>query len=94
MDALGFERRHQKSGINDTDINSILAGTDTSESVVSNGTENEANAYRIFVVDQSSRPVAGAMVQFCTADTCKIGKTDDSGMASFDDPEGIYEVQS
>ncbi len=73
-------------------IDSILAGTDSSESVVSNGTENEANAYRIFVVDQSSRPVVGAMVQFCTADTCKIGKTDDSGMASFDDPEGVYEV--
>ena len=73
-------------------IDSILAGTDSAESVVSNGTENEANAYRIFVVDQSSRPVAGAMVQFCTADTCKIGKTDDSGMASFDDPEGVYEV--
>lgn len=69
-----------------------LDGTYSSESVVSNGTENEANAYRIFVVDQSSRPVAGAMVQFCTADTCKIGKTDDSGMASFDDPEGVYEV--
>ncbi len=73
-------------------IDSILAGTDTGNDAGANGAENAANAYRIFVVDQSSRPVVGAMVQFCTADTCKIGKTDDSGMASFDDPEGIYEV--
>lgn len=75
-------------------IDDILAGSgiDDGADVVENGTENSANAYRIFVVDQSSKPVVGAMVQFCTEDTCKIGKTDDKGMASFDDPEGAYQV--
>ena len=32
------------------------------------------------------------MVQFCTNDTCKVAPTDAGGLASFADPEGIYEV--
>ena len=73
-------------------IDDILNGVEASDSIVNNSNENQANAYRIFVVDQSANPVVGAMVQFCTADTCQIGKTDENGMASFDDPEGVYEV--
>lgn len=73
-------------------IDDILNGAEANETIVNNGNENQANAYRIFVVDQSANPVVGAMVQFCTADTCQIGKTDDNGMASFDNPEGVYEV--
>lgn len=75
-------------------IDDILAGNgiDAGADLVENGTQNNEKAYRIFVVDQSSKPVVGAMVQFCTEDTCKIGKTDDKGMASFDDPEGVYQV--
>ena len=73
-------------------IDDILSGAEANETIVNNGNENQANAYRIFVVDQSANPVVGAMVQFCTADTCQIGKTDENGMASFDNPEGVYEV--
>ena len=73
-------------------IDDILNGAEANETIVNNGNENHANAYRIFVVDQIANPVVGAMVQFCTADTCQIGKTDENGMASFDNPEGVYEV--
>ena len=50
------------------------------------------NAYNIYVIDQDEQPVEGAMVQFCTNDTCKMAKTDAFGLASFTDPEGIYDV--
>ena len=70
----------------------ILSGEATTEAVVDNATANNENAYRIYVVDQNSKPVVGAMVQFCTDDTCKLGKTDENGVASFDDPEGVYQV--
>ena len=45
-----------------------------------------------YVVDQNANPVVDAKVQFCTADTCKIGTTDETGVAIFDDPEGVYQV--
>ena len=32
------------------------------------------------------------MVQFCTDEICKVAPTDADGLASFDDPEGAYEV--
>ena len=48
--------------------------------------------YVVHVVDQKGNPVQGAMVQFCTDDTCELGKTDENGVASFDDPEGVYDV--
>ncbi len=73
-------------------FDSILNGEATPETVEDNATDNNENAYRIYVVDQSSKPVVGAMVQFCTEDTCKLGKTDENGVATFNDPEGVYQV--
>ena len=59
---------------------------------MSNGTKHDANAYRIFVVDQNAKPVVKAYVQLCTADTCNLLPTDENGMAVFEEPEGVYEV--
>ncbi len=50
------------------------------------------NAYNIYVVDEDSNPLEGVKVQFCTDEICKLGDTDASGLASFAEPEGIYEV--
>gem|GEM_PF-994831 len=66
------------------------AGTAQEETADEDSEVNEA--YNIYVVDQDAQPVEGAMVQFCTEDTCKMAKTDASGLASFADPEGIYDV--
>lgn len=54
--------------------------------------EAAAGAYDIYVKDQDGNPVKGAMVQFCTDEICKVAPTDADGLASFDDPEGAYEV--
>lgn len=48
--------------------------------------------YRIICVDESGAPVAGATVQFCSDMQCLIGKTDDNGVAEFDEEPGHYVV--
>lgn len=73
-------------------IDSILDGSGDGEAIAETGAANGENVYRIFVVDQNSEPVADAMVQFCTNDICRLGTTDENGVAVFEDPEGVYEV--
>lgn len=73
-------------------FDSILSGNVSDETITQNAVQNNGNAYRIYVVDQNANPVVDAKVQFCTADTCKIGTTDENGVAIFDDPEGVYQV--
>ncbi len=55
-------------------------------------TANDAGMYRIYVADESGKPVEGAMVQFCSDSSCLLGKTDAQGLASFREPEGNYTV--
>ena len=57
-----------------------------------NSYENSEGMYRIRVVNESMDPVEGAMVQFCSDGTCKMGMTDKDGIATFSDPPGEYEV--
>lgn len=57
-----------------------------------NSVKNNEGAYRIFVVDNDSKPVEGTMIQFCSDDTCNMGATDKDGIATFEKPEGVYEV--
>ena len=73
-------------------IDSILDGSGTGEAIEEANASNGENVYRIFVVDQNAEPVAGVMVQFCTSDICRLGTTDENGVAVFDDPVGVYEV--
>lgn len=76
-------------------IDDILNGKVTAETPAddrSNTYANSDNVYRIRVVDDDLQPVEGAMVQFCTDNTCKMAKTDSSGTVSFDDPPGVYDV--
>ena len=76
----------------ESQIDSILDGSGTGEAIEEANASNGENVYRIFVVDQNAEPVAGAMVQFCTSDICRLGTTDENGVAVFDDPVGVYEV--
>ncbi len=48
---------------------------------------NGEEFYRVFVMD-SEGPVQGATVQFCSSDTCVLGKTDAEGAAVFEMPDG------
>ena len=58
---------------------------------VSAETEN-AGGYQVQVTDEDGSPVSGVMVQFCSDSECMMGKTDDSGMAQFDQPAGTYTI--
>ena len=55
-------------------------------------TPNDAGMYRIYVADESGKPVEGAMVQFCSDSSCLLGKTDAQGLAAFQEPEANYTV--
>lgn len=48
--------------------------------------------YRIICLDESGNPVAGATIQFCSDTMCQMGKTDENGVAEFDNAPGHYVV--
>ncbi len=73
-------------------IDDALAGEIDFTSTGSNSYENSEGVYRIRVVDDDMEPVEGVMVQFCSDVSCKLGKTDQEGIATFDDPPAVYEV--
>lgn len=53
----------------------------------------EATAeYRIRVTDADGKPVAGAMVKICDADTCRVETTDENGEVRFDAARYAYEI--
>ena len=51
-----------------------------------------ATEYRIICVDEYGLPVAGCTVQFCSDNTCMMAKTDENGIAAFQEPPGHYTV--
>ena len=54
--------------------------------------ETQEVAYNVYVTDENG-PVKGVTIQFCSADCCKMGKTDDNGVAIFSMPTGdIYDI--
>ncbi len=73
-------------------IDEALKGNGEATAEKNTSYKNSDNLYRIKVVDETSDPVPGAMVQFCTDDTCKMAETDSDGTVTFDDPEGVYTV--
>ena len=48
--------------------------------------------YEVLVNDQSGKPVAGVMVQFCSDTECIMGETDANGIAVFEKAAGKYTV--
>lgn len=54
---------------------------------------SNAESYRVIVLDNDGKPVEGATVQFCSTDSCILGKTDSEGAAVFEMPGGeVYTV--
>lgn len=62
------------------------------EGTSSNTCENKDGLYRIKVVSEDMTPIEGAMVQYCTDDTCKMAITDKDGVITFNDPPAEYEI--
>ena len=53
----------------------------------------EAGAYMVYVMDaETMAPVPGVRVQFCSDTLCRMGKTDENGVAMFDSDPGTYTV--
>ena len=52
--------------------------------------ENAEQLYRVIVTDDEGQPVKGATVQFCDDTSCRMGKTDDQGIAAFPDAAQGY----
>ena len=54
---------------------------------------NDESFFRVIVTDENGTPVPDVMVQFCDDTLCNIAKTDETGTATFDMPEGtLYEA--
>jgi len=71
----------------------FTAGLSEGKNAVARGAAaNDAGMYRVYVADDSGKPVEGATVQFCSDSECTLGKTDAQGVASFQVPEGNYTV--
>ena len=49
-------------------------------------------AYTIVVANENSEPVKGVTIQFCSDTACMTGKTDESGLVSFEMESGNYTV--
>ena len=52
----------------------------------------EGTPYRIICVDENGNPVQGATIQFCSDVQCMMAKTDEDGVAVFDEAPGAYTV--
>lgn len=50
------------------------------------------NAYVVMVQDSEGTPVKGATVQFCSDTMCLMQKTDETGIATFEQEPGIYTI--
>ncbi len=74
----------------ETTIDSLLSGKETSVSTVP--AADNKKEYRIVVIDETDRPVAGVRIQFCDYATCMFAKTDEEGTASFHAEQKKYTV--
>lgn len=56
-------------------------------------TTADPDAYLVYVRDaETMAPIPGARVQFCSDSLCRMGKTDENGLASFHSDPGTYTV--
>lgn len=69
------------------------SGTTAPETTVAPTVNDGKLTYTVTVVDQNNNPVAGAVLQFCDDETCKLPvTTDDNGVVSQSYPESNYHV--
>ncbi len=68
---------------------SLLDGEEISVPTTPPSLANDLKCYRVFVYDEDGNPVKGVAIQFCSDDACNLAKTDDDGIARFDQPEGL-----
>ena len=78
------EKTEETAAKEDAAQNSAQAAADTAAN---------SGAYLIYVLDaQTMEPIPGVRVQFCSDSLCRMGKTDENGVAMFDSEPGTYTV--
>ena len=94
MDALADELRElSKLYAEDGDAWTIdWAYADGSPKQGTSAAAETTAEYRIRVTDADGKPVAGAMVKICDADTCRVETTDENGEVRFDAARYAYEI--
>ncbi len=55
----------------------------TTEATTEETTEQTGVTYKVTVIDESSNPIVGAMVQICQGESCLPGATGEDGVAVF-----------
>ena len=64
------------------------------EAQVADNTAN-SGAYLVCVMDaETMKPIPNVRVQFCSDSMCRMGKTDENGLAKFEVDPGTYTVSS
>ena len=74
-------------------IDSLLEGEEVAVEEGTQAVANNEGVYRVIVTDSDGDFVPGVRVQFCSDSMCRMGKTDENGVAVFNAEEGtIYTV--
>lgn len=85
----------QEKAVQSEKTEETVAKEDTAQDSAQAAADTAANsgAYLIYVLDaETMEPIPGVRVQFCSDSLCKMGKTDESGVAKFDSEPGTYTV--
>ena len=76
------------------EIPSETEASNDTEETESTVPENTKVIYKVTVVDDEGNPLAGAFVQLCVGDLCKLpSPTDEEGVATFEFDEAEYTVK-
>ena len=82
--AVQSEKTEETGAKEDAAQDSAQAAADTAAN---------SGAYLIYVLDaKTMEPIPGVRVQFCSDSLCRMGKTDENGVAMFDSEPGTYTV--
>ena len=79
------------AGNEDNKGNETTAGTTAGTTEATEQKDDGKVTYTVKVVDEAGNPIEGAMVQLCL-ESCMPGKTDASGVATYNAAEAEYKV--
>ena len=81
--------KNSESGKDNSEIGNV---TDTQDKNSEQPSQDDGKTqYKVTIVDESGKPIAGAMVQMC-ADSCFPAVADENGVATFRLAEAEYKV--
>ena len=88
------EQAAQPEKIEETGAEEVAAQADAVQDRAQAAAETaNSGEYLIYVNDaETLAPIPGVRVQFCSDSLCRMGKTDENGVASFDSDPGTYTV--